>query len=149
MIPRRFMRPGEARFVERLIGGVCDELTKDALTHPVTTVAEYTAATGFTLLYIAASTAPKYEEILGLILFTVVLGLGALVVSVTNPRPLTNTTVFTLLCLTGWFGCVWMIHREYGYDILEIPALWLGVVVSVVTCILLFLVNTLARFLTQ
>ena len=131
----------------RLISAICRELMKEACTHPVTTVAEYTAAAGFTVFYIAGSTAPKYDEIFGLILFTSVLGFIALFVSITNPRPLMNTIVFTVLCFAGWFGCVWMVHRQYGYEIMKIPALWLGVLVSAVACILLLLANTVLRFL--
>jgi hypothetical protein len=141
------MESAPVGFIERLISTTSRELMKDALTHPVTTVVEYTAAAGFTVFYIAGSTVPKYEEIFGLIFFTSVLGFIALFVSITNPRPLMNTLVFTVLCFAGWFGCIWMLHREYGYEIMEIPALWLGVVVSVVACILLFLANTLLRFL--
>jgi len=78
--------------------------------HPVTTAVEYIMAAVFTLLYVAASTAPKYEEVCGLMIFTFFLAVGSLFVSVTNPRPIMNTVVFTVPCFAGWAGCTWMLQ---------------------------------------
>ncbi|MCL4695364.1 MAG: hypothetical protein KJ060_22970, partial [Candidatus Hydrogenedentes bacterium] len=60
------------------------------LRHPITTAIEYLLAFSFTVLYVVASAGPRYEEFLGLIFFTVSLGVGALFVSVSNPRPILN-----------------------------------------------------------
>ena len=117
-----------------------DEMTK-IMRHPVTTAVEYIAATVFTLLYVVASTVPKYEEVFGLMLFTIFLAVGSLFVSLTNPRPIMNTVVFTVLCFSGWVGCTLMLHREYGYKMTDIPALWIGVLISGIACLFLFGVN--------
>lgn len=100
------------------------------LQHPITTAIEYLLAFSFTVLYVVASAAPRYEEFLGLIFFTVLLGIGALFVSITNPRPILNPVIFAALSLLGWTGCCWMLHREYGYTLTEIPAFLYGVNIS-------------------
>ena len=113
------------------------------LRHPITTVVEYILAAMFTLLYVSGSTAPKYEEFLGLVFFTVFLSVGALSVSLTAPRPVLNPIVFAALCFLGWAGCCWMLHRQYGYDVTGIPAFWDGVHISAAAYFALLGINVL------
>jgi hypothetical protein len=113
------------------------------LKHPITTAIECVLATLFTALYVYVSAGPKYEEGLGLALFTILLGIYALFVSVTNPRPILNPVVFASLCFLGWTGCCWMLHREYGYKMTDIPAFLDGVNISVADFFALLGVNIL------
>lgn len=111
--------------------------------HPITTAIECVLATLFTVLYVYVSAGPRYEEGLGLAFFTILLAIGALFVSITNPRPILNPIVFASLCFLGWTGCCWMLHREYGYKMTDIPAFMDGVSISTAAFFALLGINIL------